>query len=54
MPSPTRTGNARSMSLVSGLYRPNGVAFKNGTLYIAELSQISKIDNVDDKIDILA
>lgn len=37
--------------LVSGLYRPNGVAFKNGTLYIAELSQISKIDNVDDKID---
>jgi glucose/arabinose dehydrogenase len=23
--------------LASGLYRPNGVAFKNGTLYIAEL-----------------
>jgi glucose/arabinose dehydrogenase len=37
--------------LVSGLYRPNGVAFKNGTLYIAELSQISKIDNVDSVID---
>jgi hypothetical protein len=25
--------------LASGLYRPNGVAFKNGTLYIAELSR---------------
>ena len=37
--------------LVSGLYRPNGVAYKDGTLYIAELSQISKIENVDDKID---
>ena len=29
--------------LASGLYRPNGVAFKNGTLYIAELSKVSKI-----------
>ena len=27
------------------------MAFKNGTLYIAELSQISKIDNVEDKLD---
>jgi glucose/arabinose dehydrogenase len=37
--------------LASGLYRPNGVAFKNGTLYIAELSKVSKIDNVEDVID---
>jgi len=37
--------------LASGLYRPNGVAFKNGTLYIAELSQVSKIDKVDDVLD---
>ncbi|WP_407166355.1 PQQ-dependent sugar dehydrogenase [Bradyrhizobium sp. ORS 111] len=37
--------------LASGLYRPNGVAFKNGTLYIAELSQVSKIDNVEDVLD---
>ena len=37
--------------LVSGLYRPNGVAYKNGTLYIAELSQVSKIEHVDDMID---
>ena len=31
--------------LALGLYRPNGVAFKDGTLYIAELSKISKIEH---------
>lgn len=36
--------------LASGLYRPNGVAYKDGTLYIAELSQISKIEHVEDQI----
>jgi len=42
----------RSVKVVaSGLYRPNGVAFKNGTLYIAELSKVSKIDKVDDVLD---
>jgi glucose/arabinose dehydrogenase len=37
--------------LASGLYRPNGVAFHNGTLYIAELSKVSKIDHVEDVLD---
>ena len=37
--------------LASGLYRPNGVAFRNGTLYIAELSKVSKIDKVEDSLD---
>jgi len=37
--------------LPSGVYRPNGVAFHNGTLYVAELSKISKIDNVEDHLD---
>src|SRR6267378_6772392 len=42
----------RSVKVIaSGLYRPNGVAFKNGTLYIAELSQISKIEGIEDKLD---
>ncbi len=42
----------RSVKVVaSGLYRPNGVAFKNGTLYIAELSKVSKIDKVEDNLD---
>src|SRR6202163_2353585 len=37
--------------IASGLYRPNGVAFRNGTLYIAELSKISKIDKIEDNLD---
>src|ERR1700723_862220 len=37
--------------LASGLYRPNGVAFHDGTLYIAELSKISKIEHVEDNLD---
>jgi glucose/arabinose dehydrogenase len=46
-----KNGKHEAKVLVPGLYRPNGVAFKDGTLYIAELSQISKIDNVEDKLD---
>jgi glucose/arabinose dehydrogenase len=46
-----KDGKRQVHVLVSGLYRPNGVAYKNGTLYIAELSQISKIEHVDDQID---
>jgi glucose/arabinose dehydrogenase len=46
-----KDGKREVKVLASGLYRPNGVAFKNGTLYIAELSQISKIENVEDKLE---
>jgi glucose/arabinose dehydrogenase len=42
----------RSVKVIaSGLYRPNGVAFKNGTLYIAELSKVSRIDKIEDNLD---
>jgi glucose/arabinose dehydrogenase len=37
--------------LASGLNRPNGLAVRDGTLYIAEGSRISKIDNVEDVLD---
>jgi glucose/arabinose dehydrogenase len=37
--------------IASGLYRPNGVAFKDGTLYVAELSKVSKIEKIDDVLD---
>jgi glucose/arabinose dehydrogenase len=46
-----KEGKRQVHVLVSGLYRPNGVAYKDGTLYIAELSQISKIEHVEDQID---
>jgi glucose/arabinose dehydrogenase len=45
-------GGKREVKVIaSGLYRPNGLAFKNGTLYIMELSQLSKIDNIEDNLD---
>jgi glucose/arabinose dehydrogenase len=37
--------------IASGLERPNGLAFRNGTLFIAEASRISKIDNAEDALD---
>src|SRR5258708_36369 len=40
-----KAGTRSVKVLPSALYPPNGVAFHNGTLYIAELSKISKIDN---------
>ena len=46
-----KDGKREVKVLVSGLYRPNGVAYNNGTLYIAELSKISKIDHVEDVLD---
>jgi glucose/arabinose dehydrogenase len=44
-------GKREAKPLVTGLFRPNGIALHNGTLYIAELSQISKIDNVEDHLN---
>jgi len=45
-------GGKKEVKVVaSGLYRPNGVAFKDGTLYIAELSKISKIEKIEDNLD---
>jgi glucose/arabinose dehydrogenase len=42
----------RSVKVIaSGLYRPNGVAFHDGTLFIAELSKIDKIDKIEDNLD---
>jgi glucose/arabinose dehydrogenase len=46
-----KDGKREVKILASGLYRPNGVAFRNGTLYIAELSKISKIEHVEDVLD---
>jgi glucose/arabinose dehydrogenase len=46
-----KDGKREVKVLASGLYRPNGVAFHNGTLYIAELSKISKIEHVEDVLD---
>src|SRR5437773_10795755 len=46
-----RAGRREVKTLYSGLYRPNGLAFANGTLYIAELTKISKVEKIEDNLD---
>ncbi len=40
----------RKWVLASGLNMPNGVAFRDGALYIAENSVISRFDNIESKL----
>jgi len=47
----TRDGKRQVKVVASGLHRPNGVTVHNGTLYIAELSRISKIENVEASLE---
>ncbi len=45
-------GNIREIKTIAkGLNQPNGVAFKNGTLYIAEIHRITKMEGIEDKLD---
>lgn len=46
-----KDGKREVKSILRGLYRPNGVAFHNGALYVAELSRILRYDNIEDKLD---
>jgi glucose/arabinose dehydrogenase len=46
-----KDGKRTVKTIASGLHRPNGIAFKNGTLYIAELSKVSKVEKAEDNLD---
>ena len=37
--------------VASGLHRPNGLAFHNGALYVAELRRSGAIDDIEDNLD---
>jgi glucose/arabinose dehydrogenase len=39
------------ITIARGLNMPNGVAFRNGSLYVAEVSRIIRYDNIEDKLD---
>lgn len=45
-----KNGKREVIPLYKGLFRPNGLAFKNGTLYIAELNKISKVPDIEDHL----
>jgi glucose/arabinose dehydrogenase len=45
-------GGKREVRVIAkGLHRPNGVVFRNGALYVAELSRIIRFDNIEDHLD---
>jgi glucose/arabinose dehydrogenase len=47
----SRNGTPSAIVIASDLDRPNGLAFKDGALYFAEGSKISKLENIEDHLD---
>lgn len=39
------------ITIAKGLNMPNGVAFKNGSLYVAEISKITRYDDIENKLN---
>jgi glucose/arabinose dehydrogenase len=46
-----KNGKREAKVIASGLDRPNGLAFHKGTLYIAEGTQISKLEMIEENLD---
>ena len=46
-----KNGKRENKVIASGLDRPNGLVFHKGTLYIAEGTKISKMENIEDNLD---
>jgi glucose/arabinose dehydrogenase len=46
-----KNGKRETKVIASGLDRPNGLAFHQGTLYIAEGTKISKLEKIEDNLD---
>ena len=38
-------------TIASGLEMPNGVAFRDGSLYVAEVSRVLRFDNIESRLD---
>ena len=41
----------RVITIAKGLNTPNGVAFRNGSLYVAEISRILRFDDIEENLD---
>lgn len=46
-----RGGKREVKKILKGLNTPNGVAFHNGTLYVAERHRITRYDGIEDRLD---
>jgi glucose/arabinose dehydrogenase len=48
---PIRDGRAGAVvTVASGLTEPNGVAWKDGALYVAEVSRVVRLEGIDDRL----
>ena len=48
----TDKGGKREVKVIaSGMHRPNGLAYKDGTLYVAEISKVTKFEKIEDNLD---
>lgn len=44
-------GKREVKTIAKGLHRPNGIAFHKGALYVAELSKVSRFDDIEKNLD---
>jgi glucose/arabinose dehydrogenase len=46
------TGDTREVKIIAdGLTQPNGIAFRDGSLYIFAINQVFRYDNIEDNLD---
>jgi glucose/arabinose dehydrogenase len=38
-------------TIITGLHRPNGVAFRDGSLFVAEISRVLRYDDIESRLD---
>jgi len=46
-----RGGKRESKVIAEGLQQPNGIAFKNGSLYVISIDKALRFDGIEDKLD---
>jgi glucose/arabinose dehydrogenase len=46
-----KNGKREAKVLLQGLTQPNGLAFKDGSLYVFAINKVSRFDNIEDKLD---
>jgi glucose/arabinose dehydrogenase len=46
-----KDGKREAKVLVQGLTQPNGLAFKDGALYVLAINKVLRYDNIEDKLD---
>ncbi len=49
-PGETPDGARRIVTVARGLHSPNGVAFRDGALYVAEIDRVIRFDRIEDRL----